>query len=61
MLVGKPEGNTPPGRHMHRWYVIMQTGFIWLRIGSMPGSHEDGNEPSGSIKGREFLHQLNEY
>jgi hypothetical protein len=25
-----------------------QTGFSWLRIGS-------GNEPFGSIKGREFL------
>jgi hypothetical protein len=27
------------------------TGCIWLRL----GASEHGNEPSGSIKGREFL------
>jgi hypothetical protein len=32
------------------------TGFIWLRIGtSGEGSCEHDNEPSGSIKGGEFL------
>jgi hypothetical protein len=31
------------------------TGFIWLRIGTVAGSFEHGNEPSGSIKGRELL------
>jgi hypothetical protein len=28
-------------------------GCIWLRIGTSGGEH--GNEPSGSIKGGEFL------
>jgi hypothetical protein len=28
---------------------------IWLRIGTMEGSFEDGNEPSGSIKCWEVL------
>jgi hypothetical protein len=27
----------------------------------MAGSFEQGNKPSGSIKGREFLHQLTYY
>jgi hypothetical protein len=27
-----------------------RTGFGWLRIGSMEGFCEHGNEPSGSIK-----------
>jgi hypothetical protein len=27
-----------------------QTGFGWLRIGSMVGLCEHGNEPSGSIR-----------
>jgi hypothetical protein len=35
------------------------TGFIWLRI--VAGSCEHGNEPSGSIKGKEFLDQLSDY
>jgi hypothetical protein len=30
------------------------------RPGLMVGSCEHGNEPSGSIKGREFLDQLND-
>jgi len=34
-----------------------RTGFIWLRIGTGGGlcSGKCGNEPSGSIKCREFL------
>jgi hypothetical protein len=34
------------------------TRFIWLRIGTSGGSCEQGNEPSGSVKGGEFLYQL---
>jgi hypothetical protein len=33
----------------------MLTGFIWLRIGTVVGSCEHGNEDSGSIKCGEFL------
>jgi hypothetical protein len=33
---------------------------MWLRIGTMAGSSEYGNEPSGSIKGRKFLEYLSE-
>jgi hypothetical protein len=33
----------------------MWTGFIWLKIGPVVGSFEHDNEPSGSIKGGEFL------
>jgi hypothetical protein len=32
----------------------MWTGFIWLRVISVADSCENGNEPSGSVKGREF-------
>ena len=31
------------------------TGLIWLRKGTGGGAFKDGNEPSGSIKCREFL------
>jgi hypothetical protein len=37
--------------------VRVYTGFNWLRTGSC----EYGTEPSGSIKGREFLGQLGSY
>jgi hypothetical protein len=33
-----------------RWGPMGRTGFDWLRIGSMAGFCEHGNEPSGSIK-----------
>jgi hypothetical protein len=53
----------------HRWknnikmnlqkYVLrMWTGFILLRIESIGGSHEHGNEPSGSAKCGKFLDTL---
>jgi len=32
----------------------MWTGCIWLRMRPMAGCFEQGNEPSGSIKGGEF-------
>jgi len=33
---------------------------MWIRIKTMAGSCEDGNEPSGSIKNGEFPDQLSE-
>jgi hypothetical protein len=38
----------------------VRTGFIWLRIRVGSGFCEHGNEPSGSIKGEEFLDQLSD-
>jgi hypothetical protein len=59
-LVGKPEGKRPLGRRGHKWEDIIRmylggkgwvfTGFIWLRIGTIDGFCEHGNETSGSIK-----------
>jgi len=37
-----------------KWDVGVWTGSSWLRIGRV-GTCECGNEPSGSIKCREFL------
>jgi len=34
------------------------TGLIWLKIGEVVGTRERGNEPSVSIKFREFLDQM---
>jgi len=36
------------------------TGFSLLWIGPIGGSSEHGNEPSGSIKGGEFLEWLSD-
>jgi hypothetical protein len=33
-----------------RWGSMGRTGFDWLRIGSVAGFCEHGNEPSGSIE-----------
>jgi hypothetical protein len=33
----------------------MWIGIIWIRIGPVAGSREHGSEPSGSIKGVDFL------
>jgi len=38
-----------------KWDVVVRTGQNWLRIGTGAGHFECGNEPSGSIKCREFL------
>jgi hypothetical protein len=35
--------------------MMVWTGFILLRIEAKTGCHEHGNEPSGSVKGGEFL------
>jgi hypothetical protein len=62
--VGKPEGKRPHGRPRHRWEdnitmdlqeVGICTGSSWLMIGKGGGTCEHGNEPSDSIKCREFL------
>jgi hypothetical protein len=37
------------------WGVGLETGFIWLRIGTMLGCCECGNEPSDSVKAAELL------
>jgi len=48
VLVGKPEGKRPLGRHrfrwkdnikmdLQKWYVGMWTGSSWLRIGTGGG------------------------
>jgi hypothetical protein len=67
ILVGKPEGNRPPGRHVHRWENNIQMdlketgwgGTDWIdpaqNIGPVEGSCEHGNETSGSIKCWEVL------
>jgi hypothetical protein len=38
---------------LKKYSARVWTGFVWLRIGISGGEH--GNEPSGSIKGEEFL------
>jgi len=46
------------------WYIVrMRTGFNWLRTvySDIAGSCERRNEPSGSINGGTFLHQLRNY
>jgi hypothetical protein len=66
VLVGKPEGKRPLRRPTHRWGDNIKigrkevgcgvwTGLSWLRIGTGTGICESGNEPSGSIKCREFI------
>jgi hypothetical protein len=63
--VVKPERKKPFQRSEHRWknelqrilrkqYGYVWTGCIWLRIAVMSPS-EHCYEPSGSIKGGEFL------
>jgi hypothetical protein len=64
VLVGKPEGKRPLGRHRCRWEDNIKifrkwdvgewTGSSWLRIGT-GGRHLCGNKPSGFIKCGEFL------
>jgi hypothetical protein len=68
ILVGQPEGRRPLGRPRRRWEDNIKMGlraigfgdvdwigFIWLRIGTVAGSCEHGNETSGSIKCGKFL------
>jgi hypothetical protein len=61
-FVGKPDGKKPLGRPRRRWEEntridlreIVQEGADWMQ-GLVVGSCEHGNEPSGSMKGGEFL------
>jgi hypothetical protein len=65
ILVGKPEGKKPVGRHTQRWednvnMDLRETGWgrmdwIHLAHGPMESSCEHCNEPSGSIKCWEFI------
>ena len=63
VLVGKPEGKRPLGRPRHKWEDItmdlQEVGCGLDQAGSgqgqVVGSCDCGNEPSGSIKRREFL------
>jgi hypothetical protein len=52
ILIRKSEWESPPGRLVD---------FTWLRIGTNSGSCENRNGNSGSVKGGEFLDQLNDF
>jgi hypothetical protein len=43
------------------WDGMEWIGLIWLRIGTVEGSCQHGNEPSGSIKCWEFLESLHNW
>jgi hypothetical protein len=40
---------------------MVWTGLVWLRIGTVGGSCEHGNEPSGSINVWEVLEWLHNW
>jgi hypothetical protein len=70
ILVGKPEGKRPLGRPSHKWVGNIKMnlrknmwwiGLIWLRIGTVEGSYEHGNEPLGSIECWEVLELLHNW
>lgn len=56
ILVEKPEGKRPLGSRRHRWAnnfridEAVGTGLIWLRLGTVKGSCQNGNELSDSVK-----------
>jgi hypothetical protein len=54
------EGKYENGSYRSRIGWKLRSGFIWLKTGNV-GSYEQGNKTSGSIKGMEFLYQLNNY
>jgi hypothetical protein len=67
ILIGKLEVRRPLERYRHRWKDNIRLNIreiVWGRcgldesgtgLGPVADSCEDGNEPSGSIKGGEFL------
>jgi hypothetical protein len=62
VLVGKPEGKRPLGRHRRRWVDIridlqvVGCGYVdWIGLAQVSDACECGNEPSGSVKCGEFL------
>lgn len=68
LLVRKPEGKRPPGRHRYRWkdteMDLKETGCepdsFCTGQGPETGSCDYDNKPSGSIKGVEFLNWLSD-
>jgi hypothetical protein len=48
--VGKPEGKRSLGRPRRRWVNNIEMDLREIGWGSVVGSCEHGNEPSGSIK-----------
>jgi len=67
VLLGKPEGKKPLGRHRHRWennikmdlLIVGCGGMGWIDLDQdryrLAGTCECGNEPSVSLKCGEFL------
>jgi len=60
VLLGKPEGQRPHGRPRHRWednikMDLQEVGCGDLDWFELAGTCKRGNEPSASIKCREFL------
>jgi hypothetical protein len=53
--LGDLDGRTTLRWLFRKWGVGTWTGSSWLRIGTGGGPCDCGNEPSGSIKCREFL------
>jgi len=41
--------------------VGVWTGLIWLRLGPVLLCYECGHEPLGSVKGEDFLEELNDH
>jgi hypothetical protein len=66
ILVGTPERKEPLGRLLCRWEYIIRMDLrevVWegvncIHLAQDGGYFEYGNEPSGSIKVREFLDSL---
>ena len=69
VLLVKPEGKRPHGRHRRKWEDNVKmdlqnvrccalTGSMWVRMGEVAGTSEYSDEHSGSIKSREFLEHL---
>jgi hypothetical protein len=60
VLVGKPEGKRPLGRHRHRWDDNIKLDLREIGWGGMDWIDlaEHGNEPSGSIKCWKILEWL---
>ena len=65
VLMGRPEGNNSQNLDVDgritlkwtfkKWDGEAWTAVLWLRIGTVAGACECGNEPSSSIKFGQFL------
>jgi hypothetical protein len=65
-FISKFDGKGPSGRPRRRWEDHLdvkgcELGSSGSRQDPVAGSCENGNEPSGSIKGGEFLEQLRDH